>query len=426
MDEEPNKKTTKGSLTTAMNFLNKILRRNRNKNLEINTTKADMQAKRTMTSPGSARSPKPEIMGQEIPIGAPEGFKRTVHVSLDPHSDTGFKGIPEDWRNILQVNGFSTEQTPQDSKILLNGIEILTNEATRASRTKFISPVGKKLDDFLIKKDPTKLFGNLVRLDEGACATVYKGTYLPTNKLCAIKIIKDTVNATDESLINEIYIMSACKNDNIVEFLGAYLHEGQLWISMEFLEGGKLTDLITKVEFSEPEIGYVCKEILQSLKYLHREKLLHRDIKSDNVLIGAKGEVKLADFGFCVELVNDKRKTVIGTPYWMAPEVVMGTPYDSKIDIWSLGIMALEMADGDPPHMHLPPLRALYQIAKQPAPKVQDLEKWSPEFQDFLECCLRKDCNTRLTADQLLQHKFIKQATSGDFLIRLLEWKKNN
>lgn len=113
-----------------------------------------MQAKRTL-SPGSASSPKPEILGQEVPIGAPVGFKRTVHVSLDPQSETGFKGIPDDWRNILQVNGFSPDQSAQDSKILMNGIEILTNEVTRASRTQFLSPVGKKLEDFLIDQDPT-------------------------------------------------------------------------------------------------------------------------------------------------------------------------------------------------------------------------------------------------------------------------------
>lgn len=376
--------------------------------------------RKSMAAPGSAQSP--EILGENCVISPPSDFKRNMHVSLDPNSVTGFRGVPIEWQSILESNGFSVNQTPQDEKILMKGLEILTY-GNHEQPSDFKKPVGK-LSDYLSPENPTKLFKNLIRLDEGACATVYRGTHIPTNRTCAIKIIKDTENTSDESLLNEIAIMSACKHENVVEYMGAYLHERQLWIAMEFLEGGKLTDLIIRVEFSEAEIAYVCREILKSLKYLHREKLLHRDIKSDNCLVGANGEVKLADFGFCVELVDNKRKTVIGTPYWMAPEVVVGKPYDSKIDVWSLGIMALELADGDPPHMELPPLRALYQIAKLPAPKVKDSKKWSPLFQDFLECCLKKDPLERFSAEMLLNHNFIHQASNGDFLAHLVQWRK--
>jgi tRNA A-37 threonylcarbamoyl transferase component Bud32 len=258
-------------------------------------------------SPGSAAAP--EILGEEIPISPPGKFTRGIHVSLDAESTTGYVGIPEEWKVILESNGFVGEQTPQDSEILRRGIELLTENNFKTHG---------KLSDFLINADPTIIFGSLVRLDEGACATVYKGVYLPTGRVLAIKVIKDKANTTHESLRNEIGVLSTAKHPNIVEYLGAYLHNGQLWIAMEFLEGGKLTDLVLKIQFKEHEIAYVCREILKSLSFLHSENMIHRDIKSDNCLVAEDGQVKLADFGFCVELIDNKRKTVIGTPFWMA------------------------------------------------------------------------------------------------------------
>jgi hypothetical protein len=389
-------------------FLKKLFRR---KKPTIDTK----DAKRNSFAPGSSTSP--EILGAGVSISPPSDFKREIHVTIDPQSSTGFVGIPEEWKVILESNGFSVNQTAQDEEILLHGIEILTENQFRKQG---------QLSDYLVDEDPTTIFGKMIRLDEGACATVFRGVHLPTGRVCAVKIIKDTENTAEETLLNEIGIMNSCKHENIVQYIGAYLHEKQLWIAMEFLEGGKLTDLVMRIEFNEREIAYICREVLKALAYLHKEKLLHRDIKSDNILIGSGGEVKLADFGFCVELIDNKRKTVIGTPYWMAPEVVVGKPYDGKIDVWSLGIMALEMTDGDPPHMHLPPLRALYEIAKQPAPKVQDPSKWSLLFQDFIDCCLKKDQTERSTAAELLKHDFIAQACEGEFLSLLVQWKKKN
>jgi p21-activated kinase 1 len=376
-------------------------------------------AKRSSAAPGSTTSPNtPEILGEWASISNPQSFKHQVHVTIEPDSPNGFTGLPEEWKTILESNGFSKDQNPQDAEILKHGIELLQEEIV-------IQKPGK-LSDYLIDEDPSLLFGSMVRLDEGACATVYRGVHIPTGRICAIKVIKDTENTAEQTLLNEIGIMSAYKHQNIVEYIGAYLHKKQLWIAMEFLEGGKLTDLVQRVEFSEREIAYVCKEILQSLAYLHKDKLLHRDIKSDNILIGVNGEVKLADFGFCVELVDNKRKTVIGTPYWMAPEVVVGKEYNTKIDIWSLGILLLELLHGDPPHMELPPLRALYQIAKLPPPKVLEPNKWSIELQDFLDKCLRKDPNERWTAEELLNHQFIGTACGSEFMALLVQWKKKN
>jgi len=129
---------------------------------------------------------------------------------------------------------------------------------------------------------------------------------------------------------------------------------------MEFVHGGTLTEVLgPTIDFPEAHIAFVCKQMLMGLAYLHRQHRLHRDIKSDNILVGFNGAVKLADFGFAVGLTEeqDKRRSVVGTPYWMAPELIRGLEYDAKVDVWSLGITAIEMAEGEPPHLHEPPLR---------------------------------------------------------------------
>ncbi|KAH7825566.1 putative p21-activated kinase 2 [Monocercomonoides exilis] len=194
------------------------------------------------------------------------------------------------------------------------------------------------------------------------------------------------------------------------------IREKQLWIVMEYLPGGSLTNLITiNGALPEPCIAYFCREILKALAFLHSEHRIHRDIKSDNVLLGLEGQVALADFGFCAQLTEEmqKRKSVVGTPYWMSPELIQGLEYDQKTDIWSLGITAIECAESEPPLMNLPPLRALFLIATRPPPQLKEKEKWSPLFHDFLSKCLSHNVNERWTAQQLLKHPFLSKACEG-------------
>jgi serine/threonine protein kinase len=372
-----------------------------------------------------------EIGGQDVEIGAPLNFQSGIHVVVDLDSDTGFKGLPKEWEAIMKGGGLTKEDAVQNPDDVLKALEFVAGGMVGKEQEKKPATEGKqpgKLVDYLSTEDPTKIFGKLTKLDEGSSGIVYKGVHNKTNMKCAIKVIQIKADTKLETLENEIAIMHTCKHKNIVEYVGSYSVNQDLWIVMEFLEGGKLTDLLMNTQLSEPEIACICKENLQALKYLHDNNRIHRDIKSDNILLGAKGTVKLADFGFCAELngQNDKRKSVVGTPYWMAPEVIRGVDYDTKVDIWSLGIMALEMADGEPPLLDLPPLRALFIIATQPPPTLREPEKWSSTFKDFLALALAKNPQKRASADELLNHPFIQKACDPKFITNLLKKYKLN
>uniref|UniRef100_A0AAG5DKR1 Protein kinase domain-containing protein n=1 Tax=Anopheles atroparvus TaxID=41427 RepID=A0AAG5DKR1_ANOAO len=267
--------------------------------------------------------------------------------------------------------------------------------------------------------DPNDFWDMIGELGDGAFGKVYKAQNKETRQLAAAKMctLEDEENLSDHMV--EIDILSEIKHSNIVGLYEAYSIDDKLWMLIEYCDGGALDSIMVELEkpLTEAQIAYVCKHMCAGLNHLHKNKVIHRDLKAGNVLLTMDGGVKLADFGVSAKNKHTMQKhdTFIGTPYWMAPELVLcetfrDNPYDFKVDIWSLGITLIEFAQMEPPNSEMSPMRVLLKIQKSEPPKLDQPSKWTKSFNDFLARTLVKDPQQRPSTDVLMALPFI----SGD------------
>nr|AHJ60959.1 HPO [Schmidtea mediterranea] len=281
----------------------------------------------------------------------------------------------------------------------------------------------KLLDDDL-QKEPSEVFQIESKLGKGSYGSVYKAKHKKNGFTVAAKLVP--VDSELSDIVKEISIMQQCKSDYIVQYYGSFYDSHDLWIVMEYCGAGSVSDImrLRNKTCNEEEIAIILQGSLKGLEYIHQLKKIHRDIKAGNILLTEEGNAKLADFGVAGQLSDTlaKRNTVIGTPYWMAPEVIQEIGYHYSADIWSLGITAIEMADGKPPYADIHPMRALFMIPSQPPPTLLNPSIWSPSFVNFITQCLVKNPDQRPSASQLLLNcEFIINASSPDHLIATIK-----
>nr|XP_021496254.1 serine/threonine-protein kinase PAK 6 [Meriones unguiculatus] len=271
--------------------------------------------------------------------------------------------------------------------------------------------------------DPRLLLDSYVKIGEGSTGIVCLAREKHSGRQVAVKMMDLRKQQRRELLFNEVVIMRDYQHLNVVEMYKSYLVGEELWVLMEFLQGGALTDIISQVRLNEEQIATVCEAVLQALAYLHAQGVIHRDIKSDSILLTLDGRVKLSDFGFCAQISKDvpKRKSLVGTPYWMAPEVISRSLYATEVDIWSLGIMVIEMVDGEPPYFSDSPVQAMKRLRDSPPPKLKNSYKVSPVLRDFLERMLVREPQERATAQELLDHPFLLQTGLPECLVPLIQ-----
>ncbi|CAQ35064.1 Serine/threonine-protein kinase max-2 [Caenorhabditis elegans] len=402
----------------------------------------------TTTNPTTSNGAPPPVPGSKGPPVPP----KPSHLKIASSTVSSGCSSPQQYSSARSVgnslsNGSVVSTTSSDGDVQLSNKEnsndksvgdkngnTTTNKTTveppppeeppvrvRASHREKLSDseVLNQLREIVNPSNPLGKYEMKKQIGVGASGTVFVANVAGSTDVVAVKRMAFKTQPKKEMLLTEIKVMKQYRHPNLVNYIESYLVDADdLWVVMDYLEGGNLTDVVVKTELDEGQIAAVLQECLKALHFLHRHSIVHRDIKSDNVLLGMNGEVKLTDMGFCAQIQpGSKRDTVVGTPYWMSPEILNKKQYNYKVDIWSLGIMALEMIDGEPPYLRETPLKAIYLIAQNGKPEIKQRDRLSSEFNNFLDKCLVVDPDQRADTTELLAHPFLKKAKPLSSLI---------
>ncbi|XP_054253629.1 serine/threonine-protein kinase PAK 3-like [Indicator indicator] len=360
--------------------------------------------------------PPPEHGKSNTPPGSGHLLDGSVSGEGDEGEAGGFKDLFE---RVKEVEAEDGENWEDDYEPLPVSLWASYTERCRQQQTDE-APLDK-LRSIVSTGHPENKYAEAEKLGQGSYGAVYRAVEMATEREVAIKHIH--VSQEDEEyVVNEILVLRDHKNPNIVSYLDSYLVGAELWLVLEYLDGGSLSDVVKATRMDEGQAAAVCRECLQGLDCLHSNGIIHRDIKGCNILLGMDGSVKLADFGVCALLTpeQNKRTTYAGTPHWMAPEILKEEPYGPKVDIWSLGITAVEMAEGEPPYACEKDSRVGDLIAANGTPELQNPAEFSAVLLDFLQCCLEVDVDRRWSAKDLLQHPFVTSAGPVSSLIPLI------
>ncbi|WBW71294.1 PAK-related kinase Shk1 [Schizosaccharomyces osmophilus] len=385
-------------------------------------------ANSSIASPKPVNPPKAYTSHQSSPLASKKSFNQVLR-SQSPVL------LPSPTLSSVQPKHIRPNKTPQTCHDELPtkpaAVQVPPTEATATQRVQKRGPRQQpndaatlaKLQSICNKENPTLLYRNFSKIGQGASGDVFSARQVGTNLSVAIKKMNINQQPKKEFIVNEILVMKSHHHKNIVNFIDTFFFKSELWMIMEYMRGGSLTEVVTNNTITEGQMATICRETLEGLRHLHRNGIVHRDIKSDNILLSLQGDVKLTDFGFCAQINSQmsKRTTMVGTPYWMAPEVVTRKEYGFKVDVWSLGIMAIEMVEGEPPYLNENPLRALYLIATIGTPKVSRPELLSSTFNDFLAKSLNVNPKIRPSSEELLRHPFLKRSVPLTSLIPLIK-----
>lgn len=367
-------------------------------------------------------------------VGQPHSFVHKTHVKVSSESASGFEGLPREWEILLKHSGIPRRDILGNPDVMLDVLQHMDDKQNEPGKLVKHHLTQAKLPDGVDGEEgewetkfqlgnPLEMLENVIKIGEGSSGSVYSAWDEKMGKTVAVKNVSP--KDEDELVLYkfEIAVMSSASHANLIQCYSSFKLKNQIYIVMEFADAGSLTDVLyflndRNMHLNEPEIAFVCREVLQGLQSLHEIQRIHRDIKSDNTLITRTGQVKLADFGFAAQLTEKeaKRNTVIGTPFWMAPEVCRGLDYGTQVDIWSTGVLAIECAEGAPPLLQETQMKAMFIIATKGPPTLKRQDEWTDELSDFIRRCTIIDPAKRATAAEMLQHPFLKRAASKDHM----------